>query len=97
MYLLHITKDFISKITHMFLIILLISIIFITSSNNFSSIHLQTHTVIEEIASSTFMTKFYRILSNILVWIKEDYKQSQLRWTVNTYKQKVIYFLNNIK
>jgi hypothetical protein len=97
MYLLHITKETISKITHMFLIILLIIIIFITSTNSIPLLHLQTYNLIEKFISSNIIIHFNKNIQVIISWLKDDYKHSQLRRSLNTYKRKVIYFLNNIK
>jgi hypothetical protein len=72
-------------------------IIFMTSTNSFPLLHLQTYNVIEKIISSNTICHFNEIIKVIIVWIKDDYKQSQLRRSLNTYKRKVIYFLNNIK
>lgn len=97
MYLLHITKETISKISHMLLIILLIIIIFITSTNSIPLLHLHTFNVIEKIVSSNIIFHFNENIQVIISWLKDDYKHSQLRRSINTYKRKVIYFLNNIK
>lgn len=101
LFLLSFTKRHISKFSHILLVLLLVALIMFLSNNKYPNLHLVLFDFVEPLLSQQIiqdkMLLVHDITSDALVWLRNDYKRSKLRQTINTWKRKVIYFLNYIK
>lgn len=101
LFLLSFIKRRISKFGHLILVLLLVGIIVILSNNKFPNFHIALFDFVEPLFSHpTVQTKMlftHDMSIKVFEWLHKDYRRSKLRRTLNTWKAKAIYFLNNIK